>query len=51
VPDGDTSAVRPPPPVVAALAITVLGTIVLGVLPNLIARAGALDALTGAFTG
>jgi NADH-quinone oxidoreductase subunit N len=50
-PDGDTSPVRPPAPIVAALAITVLGTIVLGVLPNLIARVGAIDALTGAFAG
>ena len=37
-PDGDTSPVKPPAPVVAALAITVIGTIVLGVLPNLVAR-------------
>jgi NADH-quinone oxidoreductase subunit N len=50
-PDGDTSAVRPPAPVVAALAITVVGTITVGVLPNIVARIGALDALTGAFTG
>lgn len=48
-PDGDVSPVNPPSPVVAAIAITCIGTIVLGVLPNLIARAGAIDALTGAF--
>jgi NADH:ubiquinone oxidoreductase subunit 2 (subunit N) len=50
-PDGDTSPVNPPAPVVAALAITVVGTLVVGVLPNLVARVGALDALTGAFAG
>ncbi len=50
VPDGDVTPVKSPAPVVAALAITVLGTIVLGVLPNLIARVGAPDALLGAFT-
>ena len=48
-PDGDTSPVNPPAPVVAALAITVAGTLVVGVLPNIVARVGALDALTGAF--
>jgi NADH-quinone oxidoreductase subunit N len=48
-PDGDTSPVNPPAPVVAALAITAIGTIVVGVLPNIVARVGALDALTGAF--
>ena len=50
-PDGDVSPVNPPAPVVAALAITVIGTIAVGVLPNLVARVGALDALTGAFAG
>ena len=50
-PDGDASPVNPPAPVVAALAITVIGTIAVGVLPNLVARVGALDALTGAFSG
>jgi NADH-quinone oxidoreductase subunit N len=48
-PDGDTSPVRAPSPIVAAIAISALGTIVLGILPNIIARAGAVDALTGAF--
>ena len=51
VPDGDTTPVNPPAPIVAALAITVIGTIVVGVLPNIVARVGALDALTGAFAG
>jgi NADH-quinone oxidoreductase subunit N len=50
-PDGDTSPITTPSPVRAALAITVVGTIVVGVLPNLVARVGALDALTGAFAG
>lgn len=48
-PDGDVSPVNPPAPIVAAVAISVMGTLVLGVLPNLVARVGALDALTGAF--
>lgn len=50
-PDGDVTPVKPPAPIVAALAITVIGTIAVGVLPNLVARVGALDALTGAFAG
>jgi NADH-quinone oxidoreductase subunit N len=50
-PDGDTSPVNPPAPIVAALAITAIGTIVVGVLPNIVARVGAIDALTGAFSG
>jgi hypothetical protein len=36
---------------VAALGITVIGTLVVGVLPNIVARVGALDDLTGAFVG
>lgn len=50
-PDGDTSPVNPPAPIIAALVITVTGTLVVGILPNLVARVGALDALTGAFSG
>jgi NADH-quinone oxidoreductase subunit N len=50
-PLGDTSPVNPPAPVVAALAITFAGTLVVGVLPNIVARVGAIDALTGAFAG
>jgi len=50
-PDGDVTPIVSPPPVTAALAITVLGTIVVGVLPNIVARVGAIDALTGAFAG
>jgi NADH-quinone oxidoreductase subunit N len=50
-PDGDVSPVNPPSPIVAAIALTAFGTILLGVLPNLVARVGAIDALTGAFSG
>jgi NADH-quinone oxidoreductase subunit N len=50
-PDGDMRPVNSPAPILAALGITVAGTIVVGVLPNLVARFGALDSLTGAFTG
>jgi len=49
VPDGDMSPIKPPAPIIAALGITVIGTIVLGVLPNLVARFGDIDSLTGAF--
>ena len=48
VPDGDMSPVKPPAPIVAALVLTSVGTIVLGVLPNLVARFGDLSDLTGA---
>jgi NADH-quinone oxidoreductase subunit N len=48
-PDGDMSPVNPPAPVVAALGITVIGTILLGVLPNLVAGLVDIDSLTGAF--
>jgi NADH-quinone oxidoreductase subunit N len=47
-PDGDVSPVRPPSSIVAALVLTAVGTIVLGVLPNLVARFGNLTDLTGA---
>ena len=48
VPDGDVTPVVTPPPVVAALAITGVGTVVLGVLPGLVLRFADLDDLTGA---
>ena len=48
VPDGDMTPIKPPPPIVAALVLTAIGTIVLGVLPNLVARFGNLQDLTGA---
>jgi NADH-quinone oxidoreductase subunit N len=47
-PDGDTTPIVTPPPLVAALGITVIGTIVVGVLPGLLARFGNLSDLTGA---
>ena len=48
VPDGDSSPIRTPPSLVAALVITGTGTLVLGVLPGLVLRFGDLSALTGA---
>lgn len=48
-PDGDTAPIPVASPITAAVAITLVGTLVVGVLPNLVARVGALDALTGAF--
>ena len=50
-PDGDTSPVVTPQPIVAALAITVIGTIVVGVYPRLVAGFGNLSDLTGALPG
>ncbi len=47
-PDGDTTPIRTPPSLVAALAITGTGTLVLGVFPGLVLRFGDLSALTGA---
>ncbi len=47
-PDGDVTPIRTPAPVAAALVLTGIGTIVLGVLPNLVARFGELQDLTGA---
>ena len=51
VPDGDMSPIKPPAPIIAALVLTAIGTIVLGVLPNLVARFGNLQDLTGALGG
>lgn len=48
VPDGDTTPVNPPAPITAAVGITVIGTIVVGVLPGLLARFGEIEDLTGA---
>lgn len=50
-PDGDTTPVVVPPPVAAALGITAIGTIVLGVLPGLVLRFGDIRDLTGAALG
>jgi NADH-quinone oxidoreductase subunit N len=48
VPDGDRTPIVTPPPIMAALAITGIGTLVLGVLPGLVMRFADLDDLTGA---
>jgi NADH-quinone oxidoreductase subunit N len=48
VPDGDVTPIRTPSSVQAALVITCGATIVLGVLPDLVARFGDLADLTGA---
>lgn len=47
-PDGDTSPVVVPSPIMAALGITVIGTIAVGVYPRLVAGFGELQDLTGA---
>ena len=47
-PDGDTSPIITPSPVMAALGITVIGTIAVGVYPRLVAGFGELQDLTGA---
>lgn len=47
-PDGDNAPLATPQPIVAALGITVVGTIVVGVLPGLVVRFGELQDLTGA---
>ena len=48
VPDGDVTPIVTPQPVMAALAITSVGTVVLGVLPGLVMRFADLQDLTGA---
>ncbi len=50
-PDGNTAPINPPQPIIAALAITVIGTIVVGVYPRLVAGFGELQDLTGALPG
>jgi hypothetical protein len=49
VPDGDTTEIRTPNAIQAALALTCAATIVLGVLPGLVSQYGDLSDLTGAF--
>ena len=51
VPDGDTTPINPPAPITAALGITAAGTLLLGVLPGLVARFGDVQDLTGALGG
>ena len=48
VPDGNTAPINPPSPIIAALAITVIGTIAIGVYPRLVAGFGNIQDLTGA---
>ncbi len=48
VPDGDVTPIQPPAPISAAIGITVIGTIVVGVLPGLLSRFGDISDLTGA---
>lgn len=47
-PDGDTTPIVTPSPVMAALALTVVGTLAVGVFPRLVAGFGELQDLTGA---
>ena len=48
-PNGETSAVKTPSSLIAAMVITTAGTIVFGVLPGVVLRFGDLADLTGAF--
>lgn len=50
-PDGDMTPVKIPAPIAAALGITAIGTLVLGVLPGLVLRFGDLRDLSGAALG
>ena len=47
-PDGDTTPIVTPSPIMAALTLTVIGTIAVGVYPRLVAGFGELQDLTGA---
>ena len=47
-PDGDVRPIKVPPSLIAALGITAAGTLVLGLLPDLVLRFGDLRDLTGA---
>jgi NADH-quinone oxidoreductase subunit N len=51
VPDGDMTPVKAPAPVVLALSITAIGTLLVGILPGLVLRFGDIEDLTGAFGG
>ena len=48
VPDGDTTPIKVPASLKAAIGICGLATVVLGVLPGLIGNAGAITDLVGA---
>jgi NADH-quinone oxidoreductase subunit N len=47
--EGETAPIPTPPPIMVALGITAIGTVVLGVLPGLVLRFGDIGDLTGAF--
>jgi NADH-quinone oxidoreductase subunit N len=47
-PDGDMTPIVTPSPIMAALALTVIGTITVGVYPRLVAGFGELQDLSGA---
>jgi NADH-quinone oxidoreductase subunit N len=49
VPDGDTTPIKVQAPIVAALAITGICTVLFGVLPGLVSKFGELSDLSGAF--
>ncbi|WP_420452610.1 NADH-quinone oxidoreductase subunit N [Ilumatobacter sp.] len=50
-PDGDVAPIHTPSPIVAALGITVVGTLAVGVFPRLVAGFGNFSDLTGALPG
>src|SRR5262249_6829405 len=45
VPDGDTTPIKVPSPLVAALAITAVATLVIGVFPTIVLRFGDIGDL------
>ena len=49
VPDGDTTPIKVQAPVMAALAITGVCTVLFGVLPGLVSKVGDITDLAGAF--
>jgi NADH:ubiquinone oxidoreductase subunit 2 (subunit N) len=51
VPDGDTTPIKTPAPLVLALAITGVATLALGVLPGVALHFGDLATFAGAIGG
>ena len=51
IPDGDETPVVTPAPLVLALGITGIATLVIGILPGVVMHFGDLASLTGAFGG
>jgi len=47
--DGDTTQIKVPAPLIAAIALTGAATLVFGVLPGIVGKFGNLSDLTGAF--